>query len=163
MANAVGVDRRRILTCACVLIAVAAAVVFLSIAVDRQIYAPGAHAVFRHVARLDDGNSRFFRSRALFETIGLALRKTYSVGAFAVLGFFLSPLFAREQRLRSAGLFVFGFSTLIEFMQKLAGLPESLGSNAFDMACGFVGGWLGAAAWNALVDRRADSSAAKKP
>ncbi len=73
------------------------------------------------------------------------LRKVYSIVAFTVLGFIvnraLSP--TRRPAVRAA-LIVAAFSAVIEVAQKLGGAQEGLLSNAIDVACGALGGWLGA-------------------
>ena len=79
-------------------------------------------------------------------TVATLLRKFYSVVAFALLGFIVHLALPRTRRpeLRAA-LIVAGFSAVIEVVQKLDGAHEGLLSNAIDVACGALGGWLGAA------------------
>jgi hypothetical protein len=77
----------------------------------------------------------------------IVLRKLYSVVAFAAVGY---PV-ARARRAAGAaaspaiiGLFIAAFSTAIEIAQFAVESPwEGLASNLFDVACGFVGGWIG--------------------
>ena len=90
------------------------------------------------------------------------LRKTYSVVAFAIVGFFVAPLVRPQYRIRGDAGAVAGFSGLIEIAQKVAGSSEGYASNAFDIACGALGGALGALAWNALVHRRSRRRGALK-
>ena len=78
-------------------------------------------------------------------TVATLLRKLYSVVAFALLGFIVQLALPRTRRpeLRAA-LIVAAFSAVIEVVQKLDGAHEGLLSNALDVACGALGGWLGA-------------------
>ena len=71
------------------------------------------------------------------------LRKLYSIVAFTLLGFMVHVALARSRRpaLRAA-LIVAAFSALIEVAQKLRHAHEGLLSNAVDVACGALGGWL---------------------
>src|ERR1700676_1467491 len=73
----------------------------------------------------------------------VALRKLYSVAAFAVLGFVVDRALPATRRpaLRAA-LIVGAVSALIEIAQKLHHAPEGLVSNAIDILCGALGGWL---------------------
>ncbi len=130
--------------------AAAIAVVLLDLSIDRDLYAPGAGNLTRGVAQLAAGQSGFLRSPTLALVIWLCVRKFWSIVAFAALGFFLAPVF----RVRSAGrvaVFVFAFSAVIEIVQHVAGSNEGFVTNAFDVACGFVGGWFGAGLWNWLT------------
>ena len=73
------------------------------------------------------------------------LRKLYSVVAFALLGFVVHIALPRTRRPKlRAALIVAAFSAAIEVVQKLDGAHEGLLSNAIDVACGALGGWLGA-------------------
>jgi len=73
------------------------------------------------------------------------LRKAYSIGAFAAIGFLATrsrlPGLARPQPV-AAGVGL--YSAAIEVGQYLTGVREGLASNAFDVLCGIVGGALGA-------------------
>ncbi len=73
----------------------------------------------------------------------VVLRKVYSIVAFTLLGFVVNLALPRTRRpaLRAA-LVVAAFSLVIEVAQKLRGANEGLLSNAFDVACGALGGWL---------------------
>ena len=73
----------------------------------------------------------------------VVLRKVYSIVAFTVLGFVVNLALPRARRpaLRAA-LVVAAVSAAIEVAQKLRGAHEGLASNAFDVACGALGGWL---------------------
>ncbi len=138
-------------------LATAAAVVFLAISIDPDVYAPGAGTLQRHLGthghlrhiehRLPHAAQRALDPRTF-------LRKLYSVIAFAVVGFFAAPLVPRPSRLRYDAALIASFSLLVEIAQKLVGSNESYASNAFDIACGGVGGILGALAWNAVTRQR---------
>lgn len=71
------------------------------------------------------------------------LRKFYSIVGFAVIGFVVDKalLPARRPALRAA-LIVAAFSAAIEVVQKLHGASEGLLSEAIDIACGALGGYL---------------------
>ena len=73
----------------------------------------------------------------------VVLRKLYSVVAFTLIGFVVHAALppARRPALRAA-LIVAACSALIEVAQKLHHAREGLLSNAFDVACGALGGWL---------------------
>ena len=145
------------------LLAAGAAAVFLAISVDHNVYAPGAYKVHNEIAEHTHVTSAEERlppiARRWLSPFRI-LRKTYSVVAFAIVGFFIAPLLRRNRRIRTDALIVAGFSTLIEIVQKAAGSVEGLPSNAFDIACGALGGILGAYAWNALMHRRPRGNAA---
>ncbi len=83
------------------------------------------------------------------------LRKLYSVVAFTVLGFVVDRALPRSRRraLRAA-LVVAALSAVVEVAQKARGAHEGLLSNAFDVACGALGGWL-AVTLGRIVRRRA--------
>ena len=85
----------------------------------------------------------------------VALRKLYSVLAFAALGFVVDRALPATRRpaLRAA-LLVGAVSALIELAQKLHYAPEGLLSNAIDILCGALGGYLGALAGSAIRTRR---------
>lgn len=135
------------------LLAVAAAVVFLAISIDSEIYAPGAH----------DGG----RQAAIFGAIGrhaptryrhdfvphFVLRKIYSVVAFAVVGVFSAPLLGRPNRIWACALLVAAFSLTIEIVQRLTVSHESNVASLFDIGCGALGGALGGAIWNLASER----------
>jgi uncharacterized BrkB/YihY/UPF0761 family membrane protein len=82
------------------------------------------------------------------------VRKLYSIVAFTLLGFVVHLALPRSPRpaLRAA-LIVAAFSALIEVAQKLRHAHEGLLSNAVDVACGALGGWLAVAIARALSRR----------
>ncbi len=145
------------------LLAAAAAAIFLAISVDRGVYAPGAYRVRNELAQhtnvdRDERNLSPAERRWLSPT--RILRKGYSIVAFSILGFFVAPLVRRRYRLRADVAAVAAFSSVIEVVQKVFGSHEGYASNAFDIACGAVGGLIGGAVWNALTRRRLRDGAA---
>ena len=78
----------------------------------------------------------------------ILLRKSYSLGAFALVGYPLSRALEASNMGKSA-LFVATavatYSLGIEIVQAIVGSHEGLGWNAADVAFGFAGGYLGAA------------------
>ena len=133
------------------LLAAAAAAVFLAISIDGHIYAPGYEKFALHLGVRDAIGSRFPQVYNHDLGIERIVRKIYSVVAFAIVGFFASPLFVAKARLQISALLVMGFSLAIEIAQHAMGYPESLVSNAFDLACGALGGMLGALGWNGIA------------
>ena len=79
--------------------------------------------------------------------IHVLLRKAYSVIAFSIVGYCAARAL-RDSGRRPApwhvGVLVAAFSLCIEIAQAFVPPPEGLPSNAIDVACGFIGGWLGA-------------------
>lgn len=74
------------------------------------------------------------------------LRKIYSVGAFALLGFLFTNLVhacRRKISIMQAAAAVGAYSACIEVGQAYAGSHEGLAWNAFDTACGALGGAIG--------------------
>ncbi len=92
-------------------------------------------------------------------SVAVVLRKLYSVVAFAIVGFLADKALpqARRRALRAA-LIVAGFSAAIEVAQKLHHATEGLLSNAVDIACGALGGWLAVLVAEAVARRRTPSS-----
>ncbi len=145
------------------ILALSAAIVFFFISTDHRIYAPGAYTLHHAIAdrglgdihdeiRQSEGGLPF--GRHAFSTY-VILRKFYSIVAFTVVGLFSAPLLARRVRIRADAAIVAGFSAIIEVGQKFSIAPyESLAWETFDVACGAVGGVLGALLWNALSDLR---------
>jgi hypothetical protein len=83
------------------------------------------------------------------------LRKAYSIGAFALVGFTTDKALGPSARpaLRAA-LVVAAYSGAIEIAQAWGGSHEGLRWNAFDVLCGAVGGWLGVTAERIARARR---------
>ena len=77
----------------------------------------------------------------------ILLRKSYSIAAFAIIGFLFSGALEASNKSRPGfftALAIAAYSLVIEIVQALVGSHEGLGWNAIDVACGFVGGYLGA-------------------
>ncbi len=158
-------SRRRLYLAIYAVLALSAAIVFYLISTDHRIYAPGAYALHHAIADHRHGDSRLGEElrqsegnlpfgRHAFSTY-VILRKFYSIVAFTIVGIFSAPLLARRVRVAADVAIVAGFSAIIEIGQKLTIAPgESLAWETFDVACGAVGGALGAAIWNALTDLR---------
>lgn len=87
----------------------------------------------------------------------VALRKTYALGAFALLGFlFEESAFPRLRGIAWSALVVGLFSTAIELGQTyISGSPEPMSEHVFDVASGVAGGALGSWIAMALEDREA--------
>jgi len=134
---------RRPLLILLALLATAVAVVFFAISIDPEIYAPGASRGHLGVGlHLYHDLPRQAQNDLSYRRI---LRKGYSVVAFALVGLFSAPFLPKRNRIAATTLLVAAYSAAIEVAQKLVlHSPESLLSNAFDIACGAVGGWLGA-------------------
>ncbi|MGP6156227.1 MAG: hypothetical protein ACLPYS_01595 [Vulcanimicrobiaceae bacterium] len=132
------------------LLAIAAAVVFLALSLDRGIYAPGAGAGHLHAGI---GLYDKLSPRAQFDLSNQrVLRKVYSVVAFAIVGFLVAPFAPPERRALTCTALLAAYSLVIEVAQKLVlQSPEGLLSNAFDIGCGALGGWLGALACERLA------------
>jgi hypothetical protein len=83
------------------------------------------------------------------------LRKFYSIVAFALIGFVVDKALPATRRpaLRAA-LIVAAFSAVIEVVQKLHGAREGPLSEAIDIACGAIGGWLAVTIARWVGDRR---------
>jgi hypothetical protein len=116
----------------------AAAVVaafFFAIALSNAVYeATSPHALSWHVA----------------------LRKTYSIVAFTLVGYLFRRAvleYGNEATPTALILAVALYSGAIEVAQFLHGSKEGLGWNAFDVACGAVGGGLAALVPEASVRR----------
>lgn len=109
------------------------------------LYAP--HVVRHTISSLPGG----WAIRELFLDEGytpqLLVRKFDSVIAFAIVGVFIALAKRRlrsRDRILTAALWVGGLSTIIEILQRFVGSTESFGSNLFDIACGAIGGAIGA-------------------
>lgn len=75
----------------------------------------------------------------------ILLRKTYSVGAFALVGYLYARSWQASGRVRGwlyLALSIAGYSALIEIVQAIDQSHEGLAWNAVDVACGFIGGAL---------------------
>jgi predicted membrane-bound mannosyltransferase len=75
------------------------------------------------------------------------LRKTYSIVAFAVLGFIADKALGPSARAAPrAALLLAAYSAAIEVAQFAHGTREGLSWNVVDVLCGAAGGWLGVVA-----------------
>ncbi len=86
----------------------------------------------------------------------VALRKAYSLVAFGTLAYLVRRALVERGSRPLARATVLGlalYSGAIEAGQYLAGSTEGIGWNAFDVACGIVGGALGTAdlAWRRAI------------
>jgi hypothetical protein len=145
---------QRTLLTICALLAVTAAVVFLAISIDSEIYAPGAGSGHLHAGL---GVYQKLRPRVQYDlSERRVLRKIYSVVAFAIVGLLVAPFTPKEQRIVACTALLAIYSLVIEVAQKLVlHSPEGLLSNAFDIGCGALGGCLGALifSWLARIAR----------
>ncbi len=155
---------RTVTVVAFALLAAVAATFFLALSIDREIYAPGigkiewrfglGDTIGAHVAGVYD---RGFSIMRIF-------RKIYSIGAFTVVGFLLTPIFPQRARFLSSVLAVTTFSLAIEVAQRAVAhiSKESNLSSLFDLGCGAIGGALGALLWvgisNVVRGRVSDKS-----
>src|SRR4029077_8563232 len=81
-------------------------------------------------------------------SLQILLRKSYSLGAFALVGYPLSRASEASDSKKSVlfvGSAVALYSLVIEIVQAIVGSHEGLVWNAVDVAFGFAGGYLGAA------------------
>jgi hypothetical protein len=131
-------------------LALGTAAAFFALSIDRGVYAPGAWEIHENeeLGRIRARTPQRFKGDVNSFRI---LRKLYSVVAFAIVGFFAAPLFRATRRVLATALAIAAFSTAIEVAQRLTGAHESRLSNAFDIACGALGGLLGALLFNAFA------------
>ncbi len=83
----------------------------------------------------------------------ILLRKTYSVGAFTLVGILLSKAMQGPSGVQPwlwPAVSIAAYSLLIEAGQAAEGVREGLIWNAVDVACGLLGGYLG---WLATMPR----------
>jgi hypothetical protein len=85
----------------------------------------------------------------------IVLRKTYSIVAFALVGFTADKALGPSARaaLRAA-LAVAAYSAAIEVVQAARGSHEGVVWNGIDVLCGAAGGWLGVVARTIRRSRR---------
>jgi hypothetical protein len=79
----------------------------------------------------------------------IVLRKSYSIVAFAIVGYCLTRAFRLSQRSKGTLYIAFAialYSLIIEVSQFIGGAQEGIFWNAVDVGCGFIGGYLGAIA-----------------
>lgn len=78
----------------------------------------------------------------------ILLRKSYSIAAFAIVGFLFSGAIRTSGKRGSSALTaiaVGAYSLLIEIIQAFVGSHEGLSWNAIDVGCGIIGGYIGGA------------------
>ncbi|MDQ2872003.1 MAG: hypothetical protein M3R35_02610 [Candidatus Eremiobacteraeota bacterium] len=130
----------------------ACALVFLIFAVYSSDYAPGfrsvanVHAVRSGVEAVQDA----LPNRAI--DTAFILRKLYSIVAFSIVGLLVAASAGRSRpqaRLARCAFAVGLLSVCIELLQALKTPHEGLHSNAFDVACGMIGGVIGYLLWSA--------------
>ena len=96
----------------------------------------------------------------------VVVRKLYSIIAFGLVGYIVArALIASGKRatIPVVGGIIAAYSTLIEVLQYyLDPPPEGLPSNAFDIACGFVGGMLAIVVCRALARLQARIDVARR-
>ncbi len=114
-----------------------------------------AFAGFAYLGVAEDAYGLSYMRGHHGETV--VLRKAYSILAFAALGYIFctaGKLGGRRLSLAGASAAVAASSGLIEMLQFAHGSREGLLWSAFDVACGAVGGWMGAALNRALEIER---------
>jgi predicted membrane-bound mannosyltransferase len=80
-------------------------------------------------------------------TFHVLLRKTYSIVAFALVGFTADKALGPSTKAALRGaLAVAAYSAAIEVVQAARGSHEGVAWNAVDVLCGAAGGWLGVVA-----------------
>jgi len=78
-------------------------------------------------------------------SLHVALRKLYSVVAFALVAFCAQKAAAQRRFAVARNVVLLAlYSAAIEVGQYASGVREGIASNLFDVACGAVGGWIGA-------------------
>nr|MDQ6944287.1 hypothetical protein [Candidatus Eremiobacteraeota bacterium] len=88
-------------------------------------------------------------------TFHIMLRKTYSIVAFALVGFTADKAFGPSTRAALRGALVVAvYSAAIEVAQAARGSHEGSVWSAFDVLCGAAGGWLGVVARGIKRSRR---------
>jgi hypothetical protein len=115
-----------------------------------------SHRVYRHTLPYRVLHQIFGEdNHARIPAIATLLRKAYSIVAFALVGLVTDRALApRTRRVLRSALVVALFSAVIEVFQKVTGATEGLLSNGIDVACGAIGGGIGAWASCRLRRRR---------
>jgi len=100
--------------------------------------------VYRHTIPYAYLHARFGAKSPTEIVIVMALRKFYSLVAFALAGFVADRALPAHRRpaLRSA-VIVGAFSFCIEVAQYLTGSTESIYIHVMDVTLGVIGGWIG--------------------
>jgi hypothetical protein len=85
----------------------------------------------------------------------VALRKGYSIAAFALVGLTADKALGPSARAALRGaLLLATYSAAIEIVQAARGSPEGAAWNVVDVLCGAAGGWLGVVAGRIRRSRR---------
>jgi VanZ family protein len=85
----------------------------------------------------------------------VALRKAYSIAAFALVGFTADKALGPSARAALRGtVLVAAYSAAIEIAQAAHGSDEGVAWNVVDVLCGAAGGWLGVVAGRIRRSRR---------
>jgi glycopeptide antibiotics resistance protein len=87
----------------------------------------------------------------------ILLRKSYSIAAFAILGYLPSRALWASEKTKTplyVAAAIAAYSLVIEVSQAILGAQEGLVWNAVDVAFGFVGGYLGAVVRERLAKAR---------
>ncbi len=134
-------------------ITIAAAVVFVSIAIQGHVYAPGARALQQKLASTDNW-STFLNTYWFGGTVYFVVRKTYGAIAFAILGFLAAPVFARSKRVAYVAATLGAVRLGMEVVERIRSGADSNLESAFDIATGTCAAALGAFVWNAISRRR---------
>jgi hypothetical protein len=134
-----------------IVLAILVAVTFFIVALSADVYEDTSPA---HLAtRLFGGGSERF-GRPFGISLHVVVRKFYSVVAFAIVGWTAQRALPASARPATRMTLLVGlYSAAIEYGQWREVSTEGLGWNAFDVACGALGGYL-AIAVDTLVKRR---------
>jgi hypothetical protein len=128
--------------------------VLIAIVLGRGAYAPGARAIQQTLASTDDW-STFLNSSWFGGAVYFVVRKTYGAIAFALLGFFAAPVFARGHRVVATATLLGSVRVAIEILERVRyGGVDSTLESAFDVVTGTCAAALGAVICNALARRR---------
>jgi len=136
-----------------IVLATLVAVVFFIVALNADVYEGTSPA---HLASRLFGDEGARIGRPFGISLHIVLRKFYSVVAFAIVGWTAQRALPTSSRpvLRMT-LLVGLYSAAIEYGQWRAGSTEGLGWNAFDVACGALGGYLAIAVDRIIARLRA--------
>jgi hypothetical protein len=144
-------DRRAATVAAVCTLAFAAALVAL--VTVGHAYAPGARALQQTLASTDNW-STFLNSYWFGSVVYFGLRKTYGAIAFALLGFFAAPVFARGNRIVATASMLGIARICVEVVERIRfGGVDSALESAFDIVTGTCAAALGAAMYNAYSRR----------
>ncbi len=118
----------------------------------------------RGLSRLLLGPEAPHLAPAVWTSLHFWLRKSYSVVAFALVGFSAHRACGPSARaVLRASLLGGLYSLAIEFAQRRFVAPEPLAESLFDVACGAFGGYLAIVAERAWRQRAERTSAFRRP